>query len=96
LGGYVQSEENLSHDGNCWMFDRAQVFDEAQASGNEKVSGNQQQTDNIIAAPHQASKQRLAPAPDTDPFADYQTRIVQPSYRVVSRGAEEEKPGRGR
>ncbi len=31
LGGYVQKEENLSHEGNCWVFDKAKVFDDARA-----------------------------------------------------------------
>jgi UDP-3-O-[3-hydroxymyristoyl] glucosamine N-acyltransferase len=26
LGGYIESESNLSHDGNCWVYDEAQVF----------------------------------------------------------------------
>lgn len=28
-GGYVESEDNLSHDGNCWVFDNARVSDNA-------------------------------------------------------------------
>ena len=32
LGGWVESEENLSHDGDCWIFDNGRV------SGNGKVS----------------------------------------------------------
>ena len=31
LGGWIESEDNLSHDGNCW------VFDEAEACGNARV-----------------------------------------------------------
>ena len=26
LGGWVESEENLSHDGNCWVFGDGRVF----------------------------------------------------------------------
>lgn len=29
LGGYIQSEKNLSHDGSCWVEYNAMVFDEA-------------------------------------------------------------------
>ena len=29
LGGYIQSEENLSHDGSCWVKYNAMVFDKA-------------------------------------------------------------------
>ena len=25
-GGFVESEENLSHDGNCWVYDNANVY----------------------------------------------------------------------
>ena len=31
LGGYVESEDNLSQEGNCWIFDNAKVY------GNAKV-----------------------------------------------------------
>lgn len=51
-GGYVESEDNLSHDGNCWVFDNARVsdnalvrddalvYDDAHVSGNARVLGN--------------------------------------------------------
>ena len=40
LGGYVEKEENLSHDGNAWVFGNAKVSDNAKVSGEAKVSGN--------------------------------------------------------
>ena len=45
-GGYVQSEENLSQEGDCWIFDNAKVYgsaivsDSAQVFGNAEVWGN--------------------------------------------------------
>lgn len=30
LGGFVETESNLSHDGNCWVSENAQVFTNAQ------------------------------------------------------------------
>ena len=39
IGGYVASEDNLSHEGNCWLFDDAMVYDNAQVSGNAFVCG---------------------------------------------------------
>ena len=47
-GGYVESEANLSHDGDCWVFGDALVygdawvFDDARVSGNARVSGDAQ------------------------------------------------------
>ena len=41
-GGYVQSEENLSQEGNCWIYDNAKIFDSAVVYGNAKVFGNAQ------------------------------------------------------
>ena len=52
IGGYVESESNLSHEGNCWISDDArvsgnalvsddaEVSDDAIVSGNARVSGN--------------------------------------------------------
>ena len=34
LGGYIESEDNLSHDGMCWVYEEAKVF------GNAKVYKN--------------------------------------------------------
>ena len=36
-GGYVESEENLSQEEDCWVFDNAKVFDSAVVYGNAKV-----------------------------------------------------------
>ena len=40
LGGWVESEENLSHDGDCWIFDNGRVFDDGRVFGDGGVSGN--------------------------------------------------------
>lgn len=37
LGGYVQSEDNLSHKGDCWVASDARVYDEARVSGNALI-----------------------------------------------------------
>lgn len=39
-GGYVESENNLSQDGNCWIMDNACCIGEAVVSGNAKVKGS--------------------------------------------------------
>lgn len=46
IGGYVQSEENLSHYGNCWVYNDARaygdaiVFDNAIVFGDARVFGD--------------------------------------------------------
>ena len=39
-GGYVQSEDNLSQRGNCWIYGNAKVSHNAIVCGNAKVSDN--------------------------------------------------------
>lgn len=39
-GGYVESENNLSQKGNCWIYNNAKVYDNAKVWGKVKVSGN--------------------------------------------------------
>lgn len=39
LGGFIEREENLSHDGNCWVFDEAKVHDDALVEGDAYVYG---------------------------------------------------------
>lgn len=40
LGGLVQSEMNLSHEGLAWVYGNARVFDNAEVYGNARVSDN--------------------------------------------------------
>ena len=37
LGGYIQCEDNLSHDGNAWIYDNAKVYSSAQVFGDASV-----------------------------------------------------------
>lgn len=40
LGGYIEKEDNLSHEGNCWIFDNAKVYENAKVYGNAKIYEN--------------------------------------------------------
>ena len=40
LGGYVESERNLSQEGNCWVCGNAKVYGNAWVYGNAEVCGN--------------------------------------------------------
>ena len=51
LGGFIEKEENLSHEGNCWVFGSAKVYDNAKVCGNAKVFGDAEikgKTDYIV------------------------------------------------
>ena len=39
LGGWIKSETNLSHEGNCWVYKTAHVYGNAHVSGNAKIYG---------------------------------------------------------
>ena len=39
LGGFIESEKNLDHDGNAWVSGNARVSDNAMVSGNAMVFG---------------------------------------------------------
>ena len=40
LGGYIAGENNLSHEGNAWVFGSAKVYDNARGFGDARVTGN--------------------------------------------------------
>lgn len=40
LGGFIEKEENLSHENNAWVSGNARVYGNARVSGNAEVSGN--------------------------------------------------------
>jgi len=46
LGGWVQSEKNLSQTGNCWVWDNAQVWGNARVWGNAMVYNDAQVRNN--------------------------------------------------
>ena len=46
LGGYVEKEENLSHDGNAWVYGNAEVYDNAWVYGNARVCDDAEVYDN--------------------------------------------------
>lgn len=37
LGGYIESEKNLSHNGTCWVYDNAWVTDNAKVTGHAEI-----------------------------------------------------------
>ena len=37
LGGFVENEFNLSHDGNCWIYNEGKVYGESEVFNNAKV-----------------------------------------------------------
>lgn len=39
LGGYIETEDNLSHEGDCWIGDYACVFDGGKVEEDAKVYG---------------------------------------------------------
>ena len=48
LGGYIESENNLSHEGNAWVYDDAKIYGGAKVRDNAIVGGNAQICDNVI------------------------------------------------
>ena len=38
IGGFIEKEENLSHDGNAWVYGNAEVYGDARVSGDAWVS----------------------------------------------------------
>ncbi len=40
IGGYVEGEHNLSHDGNCWICDNAGVCEHAKVHCDASIHGN--------------------------------------------------------
>lgn len=61
LGGYVQTEDNLSQDGTCWIYDQAicceeavveddgRMFDDAVARGSALISGDARMFERAVA-----------------------------------------------
>ncbi|MDE5977048.1 MAG: hypothetical protein K2G70_01080 [Turicibacter sp.] len=39
IGGYIEKEENLSHEGDCWVYDSAKVYGHAKVCDSAKIYG---------------------------------------------------------
>ena len=39
IGGWIEGQENLSHDDDCWVYSNAKVYGDAEVYGNAKVCG---------------------------------------------------------
>lgn len=48
IGGYVQSEKNLSQEGNCWIYDEAEVLNNAIVCDNAVVKNKAIVADNAV------------------------------------------------
>ena len=46
IGGYVEKEKNLSHEGNCWIYDDAKAMDNSAIYGNSRMYNNSRMYDN--------------------------------------------------
>ena len=46
IGGWIEKEENLSHEGNAWVCGNAKVYGNAEVFDNAKVYGNAEVFDN--------------------------------------------------
>ena len=42
IGGWIEKEKNLSHEGYCWIYGDAMVYDDAKVKGNAIVCENAQ------------------------------------------------------
>lgn len=47
-GGWIEKEENLSHEGNCWVYDNAYVYDDAEIRNNARIFNKAQIFDNAV------------------------------------------------
>lgn len=49
-GGWIEKEENLSHEGNCWVCEDACVYDDAEIRNNAKILDKAQIFNNAVVS----------------------------------------------
>ncbi|BFH14540.1 hypothetical protein J6TS7_44530 [Paenibacillus dendritiformis] len=50
LGGWIESENNLSHEGKCWVYDDSAVFGRGLVCNNAKIMNNSSVYDNSLVS----------------------------------------------
>ena len=48
IGGFIQSEDNLSQEGDCWVYDDSVVYGKAMVHGDAKVMNNSEVYNNAV------------------------------------------------
>lgn len=48
IGGFIESESNLSHEGECWIYDDSQVFGKSEIKDNVRIKDRSKIKDSII------------------------------------------------
>ena len=48
IGGWIEREENLSHEGTCWIYDDAKAYDDSRILSQAKLRGNARILHNAI------------------------------------------------
>lgn len=47
-GGYIESEDNLSHEGRCWVYDDSKVYNNSRICGHVQILGRSVVSGNCI------------------------------------------------
>ena len=74
IGGYIESEKNLSQQGNCWIagnakvFDDAIVFEDAFIFGNAQISENAKVSGSVHLGDHWYDAKQIVIRGDTHIF----------------------------
>ena len=50
LGGWIEKEDNLSHDGDAWVAEEAYAIDDCRVSGNALVRGEAMISNNAVVS----------------------------------------------
>jgi carbonic anhydrase/acetyltransferase-like protein (isoleucine patch superfamily) len=48
LGGWIESDHNLSHEDDCWVYDNSVVYDQAQVLNDAKIKNNSEISERAI------------------------------------------------
>lgn len=48
IGGFIRCEGNLSHEGNCWVYNDAKIYDDAYVSSNARIFNNAEISGNAL------------------------------------------------
>lgn len=88
LGGYVQYEHNLSHEGDCWIYDYAAVRDSSKVYGDSKIMNESTVKDYAIVCGNSVVKDD-ALVKDSAYVCNYTvgSHEVVGGYRIATRDA---------
>ena len=80
IGGWIEKESNLSHEGDCWVSGNAMVYGNAQVYGNAMIYGNAEVYENAMVSGNAEVYERALVSGNAEVYGDARVSVYALVY----------------